>query len=62
MKDTFFSQNMDFKLSKDVPIMFQTFLKQILGSDVVRSKMTKIIIFAIFRKNSLIYLEIQILN
>ena len=53
-----FSQNVDFQLSKDVPIMFQTFLEQILGSGVVRSKMAKNVIFAIFRKNSSIYLGI----
>ena len=46
----FFSQNVDFQLSKDIPIMFQTFLEQILGSNVVRSKMAKNVIFAIFRK------------
>ena len=41
---------MDFRLSKDVPTMFQTILEQILGSDVVCSKKAKSIIFAIFDK------------
>ena len=53
-----FSQNVDFQLSKDVPTMFQTFLEQILGSDVVRSKIAKSVIFAIFGKNSYIFLGI----
>ena len=50
-----FSKNMDSQLSKDVPTMFQTFLEQILGSDVVWSKMTKHAIFAIFGQNSSSY-------
>ena len=40
-----FSQNMEFRLSKDVPTMSQTFLEQILGSDVVWSKIAKIVIW-----------------
>ena len=57
MKITF-SQNMEFQLSKDVPTMSQTFLEQILGSDVVWSKMAKNVIFAIFGRNLSIYLGI----
>ena len=53
-----FSKNVDFQLSKDVPTMFQTFLEQILGSDVVWSKIAKNGIFAIFGKNSYIFLGI----
>ena len=51
-----FLQNVDLQLSKDVPTMFQTLLEQILGSDVVWSKMTKNDILAIFGDNSSSYL------
>ena len=50
------SKNMDFQLSKDVPTIFQSFLEQILGSDVVWSKMAKTAIFAIFGQNTSSYL------
>ena len=45
-----FLENMDFQLSKDVPTMFRSFLEQILGSDVVWSKIEKIEFLAIFFK------------
>ena len=51
-----FSENMDSQLSKDVPTMFQSFLEQILGPDVVWSKMTKHAIFATFSAISSSYL------
>ena len=43
-----FSKNIDSQLSKDVPIVFKTFLEHILGFDVIWSKKAKIAILAIF--------------
>ena len=57
-----FLKNMDSQLSKDVPTIFRSFLEQILDSDVVWSKMAKLVIFADFGQNSSNYLGTQISN
>ena len=46
-----FSKTMEFKLSKDVPTVFKTFLEQILCFDEVWSHMAKSAILAIFGEN-----------
>ena len=56
-KDYWGGSRLIFDLSQ-MHLGMQTFLEQILGSDVVRSKMAKNVIFAIFRKNSSISLGI----
>ena len=43
-----FLENMDSQLCKDVPTIFRSFLEQIVASDVVRSIMAKLGIFAVF--------------
>ena len=55
MKITFL-KNMDSQLFKDVPTVFERFLEQILGFDVIWSKLAEIAIFAVFGQNSLSYL------